>query len=153
MNNITIIIMRFKNDFQMVIRDSFGSAQSYLQIIFISLFAFPIFSLIWVLKFNFFKIGNESFHARLKQPLRDMELQKKRSTKGLRYIYRKSVQKEDTVKICFLILDLKTFRPQVKAKHSTDREFSCLAVGGKKLDIDILVTSRNVTEKSWNLSE
>ena len=66
MNNITIIIMRFKNDFKMVIRDSFGSAQSYLQIILVSLFAFPIFLLIWVLKFNCFKIGNESLHARLK---------------------------------------------------------------------------------------
>ena len=47
--------------------------------------------------------------------------------------YRKSVQKEPTVKRSLLILDLKPFRSQVKGKHSLGREFQGLAVPGKKL--------------------
>ena len=55
----------------------------------------------------------------------------------------KSVQKEPTVKMCLLILDLKQFRSQVKRKHSIGREFQSLAVRRKKLLTDILVTTRN----------
>ena len=47
--------------------------------------------------------------------------------------YRKSVQKESTVRRCLLILDLKPFRSYVKGKHSIGREFQSLAVQGKKL--------------------
>ena len=47
--------------------------------------------------------------------------------------YRKSVQKEPTVKRCLLILDLKPLRSQVKGKHSISREFQSLVVRGKKL--------------------
>ena len=47
-----------------------------------------------------------------------------------------------------LILDLNSFRSQVKGKYSIDREFQSLAVQGKKLFTDILVTSRNGHRKS-----
>ena len=42
--------------------------------------------------------------------------------------YRKSVQKEPTVKRCLLILDLKPLKSQVKGKHFIGREFQSLAV-------------------------
>ena len=45
--------------------------------------------------------------------------------------YRKSVQKERTVKRCLLILDLKPRRSQVKGKQG--RESQSLAVRGKEL--------------------
>ena len=60
---------------------------------------------------------------------------------------RKSVQKESTVKRCLLIVDLKPLRSQVKGKHSVGREFQSVAVQGKKLDIDILLKSRNGKRK------
>ena len=50
-------------------------------------------------------------------------------------------------------MDEKPFRLYVKVKHSISREFQSLVVQGKKLDIDILVTSRNGDKKSCNLSE
>ena len=46
--------------------------------------------------------------------------------------YRKSVQKESTVKKCLLILELKLFRSQVKGKHSIGRDYQSLTVRGKK---------------------
>ena len=56
---------------------------------------------------------------------------RKRNTKKLKH--RKSVQKEPTVQICLLIIDLKPFRSCVKGKHSIGSEFQGLAVRGKKL--------------------
>ena len=50
-----------------------------------------------------------------------MELQEKKAQKGVK-AYRKSVQKEPTVKRCLLILELKPLRSQVKEKHSIGRE-------------------------------
>ena len=47
--------------------------------------------------------------------------------------FRKSVQKEPPIKRCLLILDLRSFRSQVKGKHSIGRKFQSQAVGGKKL--------------------
>ena len=57
---------------------------------------------------------------------------KKRSTKKITR-YRKSVQKEPTVKRYLLLLDLKPIRSQVKEKHSIGREIQSLVVRGKKL--------------------
>ena len=52
---------------------------------------------------------------------------------NLDWLYRKSVQKEHTVKRCLIILDLKPLRSQVKGKHFIGREFQSLVVQGKKL--------------------
>ena len=60
-----------------------------------------------------------------------MELQEKKYKKITGY--RKSVQKEPTVKRCLLILDLKPLRSYIKGKHSIGGEFQSLAVRGKKL--------------------
>ena len=54
-----------------------------------------------------------------------MELQEKQ--KKIK-AYKKSVQEEPTDKRCMLILDLMSFRSQVKGKHSIGREFQSLAV-------------------------
>ena len=51
---------------------------------------------------------------------------------NLDWLYRKSVQKEHTVKRCLIILDLKPLRSQVKGKHFIGREFQSLVVQGKK---------------------
>ena len=61
--------------------------------------------------------------------------------------YRKSAYKEPTVKRCLLILNLEPLRSYVKGNHSIGREFQSLAVRGKKLLTDILVTSRNGNRK------
>ena len=67
----------------------------------------------------------------------------KKSTKKV-VGYRKSVQKEPSVKRCLLILDLKPLRSQIKGKHSIGREFQSFSCARKEtFDIDILVTSRN----------
>ena len=58
--------------------------------------------------------------------------------------YMKSVYKENTIKSCLLIVELKSFRSTVKGKYSIGRKFQSLAMQGKKtVDIGILVTSRN----------
>ena len=73
----------------------------------------------------------DSLHARLNSH-QEAWSYKKRSTKKITR-YRKSVQKEPTIKRCLLILDLKPLRSQTKAKNSIGREFQSLAVRGKKL--------------------
>ena len=45
----------------------------------------------------------------------------------------KSVYKENTVKICLLIVELKSFRSKVKGKYSIRRKSQSLAMQGKKL--------------------
>ena len=80
--------------------------------------------------FSFF-FNWDSLHARLNSHYEAWSY-KKRSTKKITG-YRKSVQKEPTVKRCLLILDLKPLRSQVKGKHSIGREFQSLAARGKKL--------------------
>ena len=65
----------------------------------------------------FFQLGFTPCKA--EQPLQGMKLEEKEAQKD----YRKSVQKEPTVKRCLLILDLNPLRSQVKEKHSIGREF------------------------------
>ena len=77
----------------------------------------------------------------------------KKSTKKV-VGYRKSVQKEPSVKRCLLILNLKPLRSQVQRNHSTGREFQILAVQGKKLlKQTSLYHLGKVITKSCNLSE
>ena len=78
-----------------------------------------------------FFLNCDSLHARLNSHHEAWSYKKKKHKKIT--AYRKSVQKEPTVKRCLLILDLKPPRSQVKGKHSQDREFQSLAVWGKKL--------------------
>ena len=52
-----------------------------------------------------------------------------------------------------LILDLKSFRSQVKGKHSIQGEFQSLAVNGKKLNMGILVEFRNGDRKIMQSSK
>ena len=73
----------------------------------------------------------DSLHARLNSHNEAWSYKKKKH-KNIT-AYRKSVQKEPTVKRCLLILDLKPPRSQVKGKHSKDREFQSLVVWRKKL--------------------
>ena len=78
----------------------------------------------------FFLNCNLLLHTRLNSHYKAC-CKKKKHTKIKRN--RKSLQKEPTVNRCLLTLDLKSFRLQVKGKHSIDREFQGLAVQGKKL--------------------
>ena len=71
-----------------------------------------------------------SLHARLNSHCEAQSYKKKKHTKIKAYW--KSVYKETIVKSCLLILNLNSFRPYVKGKHSIGREFQSLAVRGKK---------------------
>ena len=94
----------------------------------------------------------DSFHARLKGQFKAWSYKKKKHKKIK--AYRKSLQKEPTVKRCLLILDLNPFRSWVKGQYSIGREFQSLAVQGKELLTQpSLQHLRMVTEKSCNLSE
>ena len=72
----------------------------------------------------------DSLHASLNSDYKIWSYKKKKHKKMKSY--RKSVQKEPTVKRCLLILDLQSFRSQVKGKHFIDREFQTVAVQGKR---------------------
>ena len=73
----------------------------------------------------------DSLHARLNSHYGAWSY-KKRSTKKITG-YRKSIQKEPTVRRCLLILDLKPPRSQVKGKHSAGGEFQSLAMRGRHI--------------------
>ena len=96
---------------------------------------------------RFFFFNCDSLHASLNSHYKAWSYKKKKHKKIK--AYRKSVQKEPTVKRCLLILDLKPFRPKVKGKHFIGREFQAEPSCAKKktVDIDILVTSRNYDRK------
>ena len=81
--------------------------------------------------FSTFCFNCDSLHARLNSHYEAWSYKKKKHKKIT--AYRKSVQKESTVKRCLIILDLKPLRSQVKGKNSLGREFQGLAVQGKKL--------------------
>ena len=83
--------------------------------------------------------------SQAEQPLRGMELQEKEVQKDK--AYRKSVWKEPIVERCLFILDLQSVISLVKGKYSVGRKFQGLAVRGKKLLTDILVTSRDGDKK------
>ena len=73
----------------------------------------------------------DSLHARLNSHYKARSYKKKKHKKIKAYT--KSLQKEPTVNMCLLILDLKSFGSQVKGKYSIGRKFQSLAVQGKKL--------------------
>ena len=81
--------------------------------------------------FFFFFFDWDSLQTRLNSHYEAWSYKKRRRQKNTRY--RKSIQKEPTVKRCLLILNLKPLRSQVKRKHSIGREFQSLAMRGKKL--------------------
>ena len=87
----------------------------------------------------FFFFNWDSLHAWLNSHYEAWS-DKKESTKKI-IQYRKSVQKEPTVKTCLLILDLKPLKSQVKGIP----EFSC--AGKETVDTDTFVTSRNGDRK------
>ena len=58
---------------------------------------------------------------------------KKKMCKKIFKAHTESAQKEPTVKMFLLILDLKPFRSQIEGNHSIGRESHSLAVRGKKL--------------------
>ena len=68
----------------------------------------------------------DSPHARLNSNYKAWSYIKKKHKKIK--TCRKSLWKDLTVNRCLLILDLKPFRLEVKAKHSIVREFQSLAV-------------------------
>ena len=90
----------------------------------------------------------DSLHATLNDHYKAWSYKKKQNKKI--ELYRKSLQKEPTVKRCPLTLDLNPFRSWVKGKHSIGREFQGLAVQGKKLLTSTSLQHGMVTEKSWN---
>ena len=100
-------------------------------IIYLFHFYMLLYSLVSFLQFFFFFFNWDSPCARLNSHYEAWS-DKKKSTKKITR-YRKSVQKELTVKRCLLILDFKPLRSQVKGKHSIGREFQSLAARGKKL--------------------
>ena len=74
----------------------------------------------------FVKKKLDSLHARLNSHFKAWSYKKKKYKKIK--AYGKSPQKEPAGNNCLLILDLKSFRSQVKGKHFIDREFQGLAV-------------------------
>ena len=91
---------------------------------------------------TFFLFNWDSLHARLNSHYETWSYKKKKHKKIT--AYRKSVQKEPTVKRCLLILDLKPLRSQIKGKHSIGRKFQTESSCARKenVEIGILVTSR-----------
>ena len=77
-----------------------------------------------ILKWYFFNW--DSLHARLKSHYEAWSYKKKKHKKIT--AYKKSVQKEPTVKRFMLILDLKPLRSQVKGNPCIGREFQSLAM-------------------------
>ena len=73
----------------------------------------------------------DSLHARLNSHYEAWSYKKKKHKKIK--AYRKSAQKEPTVKRSLFILDLKPLISQVKGKHSIGREFQSLAVRERNL--------------------
>ena len=73
----------------------------------------------------------DSLHVRLNSHYEAWSYKKKKHKKIK--AYRKSAQKEPTVKRSLLILDLKPLISQVKGKHSIGREFQSLAVRERNL--------------------
>ena len=109
---------------------------------------------LWIYNYIYiFNIFNcDSLHARLNSHYKAWSYKKKKH-KNIK-AYRKSVQKEPTVKRCLLILELKPRRSQVKGKQSIGRESQSLAVQGKKLLIQTSYEDLEmVTKKISNLSE
>ena len=90
-----------------------------------------IFILEQAAHFYFIFFNWDSLHAKMISHYESWNYKKKKHKKIK--AYRKSVQKEPTVKRCLLILDLKSLRSQVKGKCSLCMEFQSLAVRGKKL--------------------
>ena len=82
-----------------------------------------------LLSFFFFLLGFTPWKT--ENPLKACSYKKKKHTKI--NAYRESLQKEPTINMCLLILDLKPFSLQVKGKHSISRESQSLVVRGKKL--------------------
>ena len=60
---------------------------------------------------------------------------------------KKVIWNEAKDKKCLLTLDSKLFRSKVSGNHSLEREFQSLAVQGKKLDMDISITSGSYGRK------
>ena len=85
------------------------------------------------------------FHAILKN-LCKVWSYKRRRRKTLK-TNKKVIWNEAKDKKCLLTLDSKLFRSKVRGNHSLEREFQSLAVQGKKLDMDISVTSRSYDRK------
>ena len=76
-----------------------------------------------------FFFNSDSLHARLNSHYEALSYKEKKAQKRLWDTagYRKSVQKEPTVKRYLSILDLKPLRSYVKGRHSIGREFQSLA--------------------------
>ena len=97
-------------------------------------------------KLYFYFFNWDSLHARLNSHYKAWSCKKQKQKKVK--AYRKSIQKEDTVKRCLLILDLKVSKiiGQWKAfyRHKI-QESSC--VRKETVGMDILITSRNSDRK------
>ena len=82
--------------------------------------------------------------CKAEQPLRNMELQEKKVLKDYRI---QEICKKRTKSKVSVNSNLKSFRSEVKRKHSIYREFQSLAVRRMKLLTDTLVTSKNGDRK------
>ena len=82
--------------------------------------------------------------CKAEQPLQGMDLQEKDEKHTGKFLARTQSWK----------VSVKSFRSQVKVRHSSGKVFQSLALWRKEtVDVDVFITSRNNDRKSWNTLE